>query len=1587
MGRGQPIDRAAWPPSGPRRAWLDCLDHLHRADGMPSQRTIAPRMNLSAATRVGMMLRGLTLPTDDRQASQLLEALGGTSDEIAKGLRLYRGALLEANQSPAGPPDWWLRSNYVEQIHEIAPPELLDRDRELAELAAFCAGEEAYVWWRADARAGKTALMSWFTLHPPPRTWVLSFFVTARLAAQADSSAYTDALLDQLAAIINERSPSVVLPSARDGLRRRWLSEAVAKASRSGNRLVLVVDGLDEDCGVDPLSGLASVASLLPRRPDPRLRVIVSSRPDPQLPGDVPEDHPLRSAPIRALADSPHARRKSELARQELDRILAPDASGRNVLAREVIGLTAACGGGLTRADLEHLTGRARGDLDALFAGVVGRTIAGRPDPESSRHDRVFLFTHETLRASALEHLGDEQLGRYRDRVHEWCDHYRGQGWPGATPAYLLRGYPRMLRDGADVDRLVRLAIDPVRHDRMLDVTGGDALAVAEITAAEALVCTRPDPDLLTAARLALHREDLAARSTHLPEDLPSVWVHLGNPVRAEAVARSIGDPARQCRAVSLVAEQLAARGEHQRARILVEHGIGSLDQVADAGTKVALIQHLVHVLELLDEHRAAVALAQNSSTAAHAITEAQARARALAIAAATMADVGDDRLARAFADRSQRTLFLAAGPHPGGRPGADEDTAGALVRANAAIGAWAEARALATELLGGAGPAVLASAAYYAASPAVAGEIAGEVRRRLPGIDDPQRRARATIALARLAGSIDDGRPAATLLAAAEPAIAAITDAPVKSGAIADLVEVAAELGEQRLALSLAHEAWSVVRSIEDRRQRAHALARLARATAVAGEHAWATDLAQQAEELIRTAGERDRIGATFLSLSRATVAARDLPHSVALIRGCALPPHRDALAPPVRRWPWDTRPDDLTTAIADVFRLAVDLGELDEAALLPELVGDSTVRSRLFSELTAALGRAGRGDRAVAMAREAADALDGGLGRKGRWASATERELLEMLGQAAAVAGDPQEAAAVVRRLPGYSADERLRSIIVLAAEHGSTDGWPRLLDDIRDPVYRDSAALALATAVAAKGDYAGAVALFTGVGLSRTRDVALADTAVAVAARDSYDNARPIIDLITGAQGRTAAVGRAAAAAGRLDEAAAIALQLRDSTEATMLWRDLFGLFARHGRHGRARAVAMSLPDPAYRMRMLTLAAKTAAGHAAELAADDGEAALALLASAVEIADGMPDLDLRSAVLAEFAPEHQRTATLLLEAGREDHAVRAVGLMRNPTARVAAIGMLAGQAAAAGRFTVAGTLADTISGDGAFARLLHDLGERAARRRAYDAARLFIARLADDGDRAAALLAAARAAAAAADLDQAKDLARNCEYVAQRLAGTARRAELTDGVGRVLHDVALAWFALGHDDRAEAVAVAITGAAWPGRTLGDLVGAAVTAGDLGRASRYAELIADPDARDRAAADVRRAGDDSRPRFTAAPAGGSHFDLEQQRRFDGAVAAGNHRAAEDIARSIANVDRRADALAGLAELVPPADGRRLAAECLALGRWTVALPVIGRLSPHVVEVIAEEWLRLRDASSTASPAGWSAWSTRPGR
>ena len=153
------------------------------------------------------------------------------------------------------------RSAYLEQVGRIAPPDppgLVGREGELAELARFCLDPDSpsYARWQAGPWAGKSALLSTFVLHPPPemagRVRIVSFFITARLAAQDTREAFTEVLIEQLAEMLGQSLPAALTQATRDAYLLNLLSQAATASAEAGSRLLLVVDGLDEDRGGPP---------------------------------------------------------------------------------------------------------------------------------------------------------------------------------------------------------------------------------------------------------------------------------------------------------------------------------------------------------------------------------------------------------------------------------------------------------------------------------------------------------------------------------------------------------------------------------------------------------------------------------------------------------------------------------------------------------------------------------------------------------------------------------------------------------------------------------------------------------------------------------------------------------------------------------------------------------------------------------------------------------------------------------------------------------------------------------------------------------------------------------------------------------------------------------------------------------------------------------------------------------------------------------------------------------------------------------------------------------------------------------------
>ncbi|WP_328607697.1 hypothetical protein OG943_00715 [Amycolatopsis sp. NBC_00345] len=454
------------------------------------------------------------------------------------------------------------RSRYLEWVRQVAPRQLVGRAGELAELARFCTAPDpapGYVWWRAAPWAGKSALMATFVLAPPAGVRMVSFFVTARSLGDDRREAFVDVVQEQLAEILG---------TAKDRDARNLnavFAEAAEQCLERGERLVLLVDGLDEDQGAS--TGGHSIAALLPL-PAHGLRVIVSSRFNPGVPSDVRADHPVRAADIeRALAPAPAAVTARDDMERELDALLRGSAGERDLL-----GFLVAARGGLTSSDLAELTQRREREAERVLNSVASRSFTRRPAHwRAGEAPEIFLLAHETLQREAADALGPDELAGYREAIDRWAGGYRDAGWPADTPQFLLRGYFRLVRERGDVAALADLAGDQARQERLLDVSGGEVAAMEDLDAARAALLDSAEPDLIRLITVDTYRDNFRQRNQNTPMMLPAVWAALGRTDHAVALAQSMIESVSRRGALLELTGTLARGGEIDRARRLAE--------------------------------------------------------------------------------------------------------------------------------------------------------------------------------------------------------------------------------------------------------------------------------------------------------------------------------------------------------------------------------------------------------------------------------------------------------------------------------------------------------------------------------------------------------------------------------------------------------------------------------------------------------------------------------------------------------------------------------------------------------------------------------------------------------------------------------------------------------------------------------------------------------------------------------------------------------------------------------------------------------------------------------------------------------
>jgi len=1052
------------------------------------------------------------------------------------------------------------------QVADIAPERLYDRDRELAELVNFCAGEppyadQPYLWWQAGPWAGKTALLSWFALHPPAGVDVVLFFITSRFAGQSDSDAFVDAVIGQLASLVGEPAEASAEPQARRQHLQRLLRSAARHCSAADRRLLLVVDGLDEDTGKRTAAGQPSIASLLPRRCPPALRVVVASRPSPELPNDVPGDHPLRRTTPRHLTVSPHAHHLEVAAKEELDQVLHGP-----VVRRDVLGLLTACGGGLTLTDLEQLTGRPRPELDQLMGGVLGRSVGSRhapttdtnPDPD---REPAYLFAHETLRELAELRFG-AALADHRERLHTWAASYRDRGWPPETPPYLLRGYPRLLLATADVPRLVGCATDPARHDWMNSRTGGDALAMSEIATAADLAIRQPVPDLGALLLLAVARDDLAERGEHVPLELPGAWAGLGRPDRANALAHSVTSPMLRSFALQRMIE---AGGPHHANPWYAEvagAAAAAIRAIDSEDSRAREMAELATAVASVGDHDRALRLCRVAEATARTVAHLPARDGVFEELTKATATAGDhpraERLARAieWPDRRATALITVASA-----VAAAGDSVHALELAKAAKAAIDESDPLgyAWDVANLLPPVSAAGDDHWYR------ELLSEAEAAAHEHDRAMDRASALARVASAAAAAGDHDRAVELAKDTVEETRGVIYAEVRSETLGELASAMVAVAHRDWYLELVSEAEAAAQAVTDPEHRLGELTRLVAAVAAIGDDDWCQDIVDEATAAARAiTSEKDRADRlTELALAVAAAGDRDRAIELAVMSESAArgvlgshlrPGVLSALAPAVATAGDHERAGRLARAIPNAGSRATALARVATAVAAAgnrehaiELLDKAETSARQYPHpgpmkaLIEAVAAVGDDDRCRTLVAEAEQRA------RARTDSSNRPEALAVVATAAAVAGDRDRALRLAAEVAetdfdtrdgGYFRDRAQAEVVAAVAAAGRHDRAEQLAREITTNAYFRGQALVAVVAAVAVDDYRRAERLADEIAEPRSRVEALGELAAAVAAYNPEHAAMQVrrgetaSGVITSTEQRARALGDLAA-----------------------------------------------------------------------------------------------------------------------------------------------------------------------------------------------------------------------------------------------------------------------------------------------------------------------------------------------------------------------------------------------------------------------------------------------------------------------
>jgi tetratricopeptide (TPR) repeat protein len=908
-------------------------------------------------------------------------------------------------------------------VEALAPKVLIGRGDELAALGELAGSETQWRWIQGDAFAGKTALLAWFALHPPDHVDLATCFLR-RTTGDNTADYSLDVLTRQLALLAGRRGylpPQFLSERANDLI--DLIDEAAATSHGRSNRLVILIDGLDE---YDPVASM-DLTSWLPDAstlPDTAI-LLAASRTGSDV--AVPLMHPLRRH-VQRIKASEAAAGIRDAAHAELK-----EARGAPVgFVFPLVCCLAVAGSGLTASQLCALVRRRGRDADVseieeILGGSLGRSLVRLPD-SADGGTQVYAFAHDTLLNEARAMFAAD-LPTYEDLLDAWASEYAEGNWPIATPQYLLTAYTRELArragDPATPDSRCREAINQLfkvvahrsRSLRLIELTGNPAVLDQEIRGAQrAIVDTQArsgldsDEVIFRLAVLALIRQPLTGPRAGYVRTVAAVWARIGRINASVDLAAGIDDLPERARALCTVAWALTQAGKPEQAAEAASRAVQAASDIGDPIVRAKALNWAARALAEAGQSGQAAEAAGQALQAAVSISDPSRRAEALKWAARALAEAGQSGQAAEAAGQalqaaaaienegpraqalSWAALALSEAVRGLARAGqfdqavqAASDIGDPIVRAEALTGAaWAMAKAGQPEQAAEAAGQALQAAAAIKDEERRAKTLSGAVRglaragqsaqavQAASEIGDPIVQAEALTGAAWALVHAGQSEQAAEVAGRAVQAASGIGDPIVRANELTGAARALAEAGQSGQAAEVAGQALHAAAAIEDKEPQARALTRAAWVLAEAGQSGQAAEVAGQALHAAAAIEDKEPRARALTRVAWALVHAGQSEQAAGVagqvVQAAA------AITDPLGQSKALSGAADVLTEAGQSEQAAEVTGKALQAAAAIEGAG---LRAKVLSEMAWALVQAGQSEQAAEVAGQALQAV----------------------------------------------------------------------------------------------------------------------------------------------------------------------------------------------------------------------------------------------------------------------------------------------------------------------------------------------------------------------------------------------------------------------------------------------------------------------------------------------------------------------------------------------------------------------------------------------------------------------------------